>query len=270
MSAAPAAAAPASLHPLRQAAALAVRAVRGIRRQPPVFVPGMIFPLIFTAMNAAAFSRAPDLPRFPHVESFLAFLLPAVVLQGVLFGSTSAGTEIATDVADGFFDRLIASPVSRLSILIGRMAGGAVLGGVQVLWFVAVLMPFGATMTGGVRSLVVYVAAGMLVAVAMGGFHVAVGLRTGSAEAVQGTFPLVFILLFTSSAFFPRALMSGWYQQVAGLNPVSWMVEALRDLSTIGFSVHDAVVAVTVPVGIGVVSLTLSALALRRRVGGAG
>lgn len=259
---------PVAVDAVRQAAALAVRAIRGIRRQPPVVVPAMIFPLIFTAMNSAAFARATNLPGFPDVESFLAFLLPAAVLQGVIFGSTSAGTEIATDVADGFFDRLVASPVSRLSILVGRMAGGAVLGGLQVLWFVGALILFGASMAGGVRSLAVYVVVGMLTAVAIGGFHVAVGLRTGSAEAVQATFPLVFILLFTSSAFFPRDLMSGWYKSLAGVNPVSWLVEALRDLSTVGFSARDAFVAITVPVGIAVVSLTLAGLALRRRVRG--
>lgn len=268
---APAATVPAaagSLHPLRQAVALGIRAVRNIRRQPPVFVPAMVFPLIFTAMNASAFARATSLPRFPEVDSFLAFLLPAVVLQGVMFGSTSAGTEIATDVADGFFDRLVASPVSRVAILVGRMAGGAVLGAIQVLWFVGWLIPFGATMAGGPRSLAVFVVAGMLVAVAIGGFHVAVGLRTGSAEAVQGTFPLVFIALFTSSAFFPRQLMSGWYANLARVNPLTWMIEALRDLATVGFSAGDALVALAVPVGIGAVSLNLAMLALRRRLDG--
>jgi len=257
-----------AIQPLRQAASLAVRAIRNIRRQPPVFVPAMVFPLIFTAMNAAAFDRTTNLPGFPPVESFLAFLLPAAVLQGVIFGSTSAGTEVAADVADGFFDRLVSSPVSRLSILVGRMAGGAVLGGVQVLWFVAVLTPFGATMKAGLPGLAVFVLAGMLTAVAIGGFAVAVGLRTGSAEAVQGTFPLVFVLLFTSSAFFPRALMSGWYKSVAGYNPVSWLVEALRDLSIHGWSATDAAVALAVPIGIASVSLSVAARALRARVRG--
>lgn len=259
---------PRSLNPGRQAGWLALRAIRNIGRQPPVFVPAMVFPLIFTAMNAAAFERAASLPTFPEVESFLAFLLPAAVLQGVLFGSTSAGTEIATDVANGFFDRLVSTPVSRLSILAGRMAGGAVLGGIQALWFVAVLLPFGATMRGGPLALAVFVVAGMLTAIAIGGFAVAVGLRTGSAEAVQGTFPLVFILLFTSSAFFPRELMTGWYRDVAGYNPVSWLVEALRDLAVRGFSLEDALVAVAVPVAIGAVSMTTAAAALRRRVRG--
>lgn len=251
---------------VRQTLALAGRAVRNIARQPPVFIPSLIFPLIFTAMNAAAFERATNLPQFPEVESFLAFLLPAAVLQGVIFGSTNAGSELATDVANGFFDRLVSSPVSRLSILLGRMGGAALLGGVQVLWFVVVLVPFGATMTGGLPALAVFVVAGMLVAVAIGGFAVAVGLRTGSAEAVQGTFPLVFILLFTSSAFFPRELMTGWYRDVAGVNPVSWLVESLRDLSTVGFDAGAAATALSVPIGIGAVSLTMAGLALRHRL----
>ncbi len=256
------------LRPGHQAVALAMRSVRTIRRQPPVIVPSLVFPLIFTALNAAAFERATDLPRFPEVDSFLAFLLPAAVMQGVIFGSFNAGSEIATDISEGFFERLVASPVSRLSILFGRMGGAALLGGVQVVWFLAVLLPFGATMAGGVPALLVYVVAGMLMAWAIGGFAIALGLRTGSAEAVQGAFPLMFILLFTSSAFFPRELMTGFYQDIAGLNPVSWLVEALRDLSTVGFGFADAAVALGVPVGILAVSMTLALAALRRRVRG--
>lgn len=266
------AAAPAPAHPLsrplRQATALAVRSIRGVRRQVPVLFPALVFPLIFTAMNSAAFERATNLPQFPQVESFLAFLLPAAVMQGVIFGSLNAGSEIASDVAGGFFDRLVASPVSRLSILLGRLAGAGVLGIVQVVWFLAVLVPFGATMESGLVGVAVYLLAGSLTAMAIGGFAIALGLRTGSAEAVQAAFPLMFILLFTSSAFFPRELMTGWYQDVATYNPVSWLVEALRGLSTAGFDVGDAAVAVLVPVGIGVLSLSLALAALRRRVRG--
>lgn len=253
---------------VRQITTLGVRAVKNMFRQPPVFVPSLVFPLIFTAMNSAAFERATDLPEFPQVESFLAFLLPAAVMQGVIFGSLNSGSEIATDVANGFFDRLVGSPVSRLSILLGRMGGAAALAVVQVLWFVIILLPFGATMVGGLPSFGIFLVSGVLVAVAIGGFAVALGLRTGSAEAVQGAFPLVFILLFTSSAFFPRELMTGWYQDIATANPISWLVEALRDLATRGFSIEDALVALAVPVGIGVISFGLALGALRRRVRG--
>jgi ABC-2 type transport system permease protein len=249
-----------------QTLALSRRAVVGLIRQPQVVVPSLFFPLFFTALNSAAFERATNLPQFPDVDSFLDFLLPATILQGVIFGATSAGVEMATDVQNGFFDRLLTSPVSRISILIGRLAGGATLGGVQALVFVAVLLPFGASVKGGVLGLLVLILVGMLLGLGIGGFGVAMGLRTGSAEAVQGSFPLLFVLMFTSSAFFPRELMTGWYQDVAGINPISWMVEGLRELVTEDFSVEPAARAVLIAASLGVATVTLSLGQLRRRL----
>ena len=59
----------------------------------------------------------------------------------------------------------------------------------------------------------------MVMAIAIGGVTAAIGVRTGSQETVQNTFPLIFILLFLSSAFFPTELMSGWYQLMAEAEP---------------------------------------------------
>lgn len=255
---------------LRQAAVLARRAVVGVARQPQVIVPSFLFPLIFTSINSAAFERATRLPQFPAVESFLAFLLPATVIQGALFGSISAGNDIARDVETGFFDRLVTSPVSRIAILLGRLAGGGVLAAAQACVFMAVFVPVGATLEGGILAFLVIVATASTVAMAVGGFAIALGLRTGSAEAVQGAFPLIFITLFTSSAFFPRELMTGWYRDVATYNPVSWLVEGLRHLAISGFDAGEAATALGVAAGLGTVSLTVALAQLRWRVRGAG
>ena len=121
-----------------------------------------------------------------------------------------------------------------LPLLLGRLAGGAIFGAVQAAVFVAVLWPFGAEVRAGVPGFVVLVLAGMLVAYAVGALMSSVALRTGSAEAVQGSFPLLFILLFLSSAFFPRETMSGAYRTIADVNPVSHMVEGQRALAVSG------------------------------------
>ena len=96
---------------------------------------------MLAAVNAAAFNRSTTLSGFPEVDSFLDFLLPAVIMQGVLFGGVAGGNELAVDIEDGFFERLMASPVWRPSILVGRLAGSAVLGGFQAVFFTALLTP---------------------------------------------------------------------------------------------------------------------------------
>jgi ABC-2 type transport system permease protein len=175
---------------------------------------------------------------------------------------------MAIDIQDGFFDRLVASPVSRSAILLGRLAGAAALGAIQALAFIGIFAIFGASVKGGIPALVAMVLIAMVLAVALGGFSLTLALRTGSSEAVQAAFPVFFIFLFVSSAFFPRQLMHGWFRSVANINPLSWLVESLRHLVITGFSVGEAGKAVAVAVGLAAVSLSLASTSLRRRVAG--
>lgn len=247
-------------------AALARRSTLAIVRQPALVFPSIVFPLFFAALSNSSFGRATRLPGFPEVSSFLQFSLAGTVTQGVLFGSVTGAAALATDIQDGFFDRLLASPTSRTGILLGRLAGGALFGAVQAAVFVAVLWPFGAEVRAGLPGFVVLVLAGMLVAYAVGALMSSVALRTGSAEAVQGSFPLLFILLFLSSAFFPRETMSGVYRTIADLNPVSHMVEGQRALAVDGWSLSAAARALLVPATLGAVGTALALATLRRRL----
>lgn len=245
---------------------LSRRSLVGTLRQPSSWIPPIVFPMIFAALNSAAFARSISLPGFPKVDSFLDFMLATTILQGVMFGTMIGGTNMAMDIQDGFFDRLVASPVSRSAILIGRLAGGAALAALQAVAFIGIFTLFGASVKGGLPSIITLVVIAMVLGVALGGFPLTLALRTGSSEAVQATFPILFIFLFVSSAFFPRQLMHGWYQSVAGINPLSWMVESLRRQVIVDFSIADAAEALAIAAAIGVLSLSLASTALRSRL----
>ena len=180
--------------------ALSYRAVLGVIRQPQVWMPSMFFPLFFAALNTAALGRSTGLPGFPAADSFLDFMLPATLVQGVLFGGVSASSEVAQDIESGFFERLIAAPTARVAILLGRLAGAAFLGAAQAVLFLAVFALFGAQVKAGIGGILVLIVVGALMALSIGSVGAAMALRTGSVEAVQGSFPLVFITLFLSSA----------------------------------------------------------------------
>ena len=197
-------------------------------RQPTSFVPAMFFPLFFMALSSSAFERSTGLPGFPPVDSFLQFLVTTTVIQGALFGSIAAGSGMATDIEGGFFERLIASPVTRTSILVGRVAGAALLGFVQAWFFFGVASIFGMRSESGLLGLFMVSIVSSIVAAGMGSISVAFALKTGSTEAVQGSFPLIFSFMFLSSAFFPRNLMNGWFQGAATINPLSHLIEGLR------------------------------------------
>jgi ABC-2 type transport system permease protein len=129
----------------------------------------------------------------------------------------------------GFTDRLLAAPISRFAIVLGRLAGTAVLGALSALWFIVVGLVFGARIEEGVPGVLVMVFLVVLSAVAFGGLGAAIALRAGRASVVQGLFPLVFVILFLSSAFFPANLMLEPAASAADYNPLSFIVEAIRE-----------------------------------------
>jgi len=223
-----------------QARALALRSILGTLRQPQVWLPGLLFPMFIAAVNTSTMGRAVNIPGFPQVDSLLDFLLPASITQSVLFGGLTAGSDTATDIQTGFFDRLLASPVSRTSILVGRLAGASVTGAFQAIVFMAVYGIFGVRLAGGPLAGLLLVAYAMVLALVIGGFAAMLALRTGSAEAVQNVFPLTFIGLFISSAFFPTEVMSGIYRSLAERNPVTWMVDGMRHQVIVGLDWSEA------------------------------
>ncbi len=248
----------------RQIVAMSRRSIMAIVRQPALVIPSLIFPLFFAALGTSSFGKATMLPGFPKVDSFLDFSLAGSIAQGVLFGSVTGGAALATDIEEGFFDRLLASPTSRVSILIGRLAGAAAFGAFQTLFFIVVLLPFGVRIHSGVLGTLIMVASGALAGMAIGGFTAALGLKTGSSEAVQSSFPLLFIAMFFSSAFFPRETMTGIYRTIADSNPISYLVEGLRGLTIEGLTLANVAKSLLIPIGIGIVSI---AIALRTLAG---
>lgn len=251
---------------LDQARALARRSIIGTLRQPQVWVPGLLFPMFIAAVNTSTMGRSTSIPGFPEVDSLLDFLLPASITQSVLFGGLSAGTDTATDIQTGFFDRLLASPVSRTSILVGRLAGSAVTGAVQAIVFIAVYGIFGVRIAGGLPAIVLLLAYAMVVALVIGGFAAMLALRTGSAEAVQNAFPLTFISLFVSSAFFPTELMKGVYKSIAIRNPVTWMVDGMRHQVIVGLDWSEAATSLAVAAALAALAIFGANAALRSRL----
>lgn len=251
---------------VRPSIALAVRSFTGMLRQPQSFVPGLVFPLFFTAVNAAALDRARGLDGFPEVDSYVSFLLAATLMQGVMFSATVAGNDVALDIQYGFFDRLVSSPVPRLTLLLGPLAGTGAYGVVLAMVFIAVLVVFGASVQAGVAGVVVIALAAGIFSVAIGAFAMAIGFRKGSVEEVNGYFPIFFTLVFLSSAFFPPELTGGWFEVVAGINPVSWIINGLRHLVIVGWDTSGALSALGTAAGLAAVLVAVASRSLRARL----
>jgi len=111
---------------------------------------------------------------------------------------------------------------------------------------------------GGVVAALALIVIAAFLAVAIGGFSLAVAIRTGSSEATQAMFPLTFVIIFVSSAFFPTGLMTGWYQEVAEVNPFTLIVNPARQIALSGFDWGDFGQAMFWIAAVSFVSLGLS------------
>jgi ABC-2 type transport system permease protein len=216
--------------PVRQTLALARRSIVGRLRQPAVLAPSILFPLFFCALSASTFSRIKDAPGFPKADSFLQFAVAGAIIQAMFFGATSSAADLATDIDQGFWERLIASPVRRSSIVLGRLASATVLGAFQAALFLVIFAIAGVRIRSGPFGALAIVISATLIALAIASVMAMFAIRSGSPEVVQGAFPLVFMLMFLSSTFMPRQLMHGWFHTVASLNPVSYLAEGMRSL----------------------------------------
>ena len=125
----------------------------------------------------------------------------------------------------------------------------------------------GLSLKGGVAGVLTMAAGGTILALAVGALMSAMAIKTGSSEAVQGAFPLLFIAMFFSSAFFPKETMSGLYKTLAYINPISYLVEGFRDLTIDGFSASAVVRAVVIPAILAMVAVVLALWALTSRLG---
>jgi ABC-2 type transport system permease protein len=246
--------------------ALARRTLRGALRRPQFLAPLVIFPSLFLAINTGGLHRTTDLPGFPQVGGFLDFQLAAAMTQSLLLGGVAQGIGTALEIEGGFFDRLVASPIPRVSIVFGRIIAGAVIAFFQVLYFVIVGVVFGASIEGGVPGLLLVFAIGVLAGTGFAALGVVIALRAKNASTVQGIFPLVFVVLFVSSAFFPRALLSHPADWFATYNPLSYIADGLRDPIISPVSAAPVLEGLAAAAGITAAFVALAVVALRGRL----
>lgn len=251
---------------LRVVWALGKRSVRQTFRRPQLVAPILVFPSLLLAVQTGGAAGAVNLPGFPNVNGFLDFMLAGAMLQSCLLAGNSGGIALAVDLEMGFTDRLFSAPISRYAIVLGRLAGTAVLGVLTAIWFIAVGLIFGVEFEQGLVGMALMVVFVSLSAVAFGALSSAIALYTGQASVVQGLFPIVFVILFLSSAFFPADLMLEPASTVAAYNPVSFIVEGVRDQVIGGVDAEVLAETVGAIALVGLVSFALSALALRRRL----
>jgi ABC-2 type transport system permease protein len=251
---------------LPQIATLGRRAVIRTARQPANVVFPLIFPMLLLAVNAGGLKAATNLPGFP-TNSFLAFALAVPFVQGALLATINANVEFARDIQTGFLNRLALTPVRSLVLLFGQLGGLMTIALVQAVFYLAVGLAFGVRLESGIGGAALLLVLEAVIALAFAAFGSWAALRTGSTEAVQGLFPVFFVFLFLSSMNMPRNLIEAdWFRWVATVNPVSYLIEAVRSLVIEGWNWEAIGLGFAVAGGMSVIGFALAARALWTRL----
>jgi ABC-2 type transport system permease protein len=245
---------------------LARRSVIRQARQPANVLAPILFPLGLLAVNSGGLEPATHLPGFP-TDSFVAFALAIPFMQGALFATMNAGTDLARDIQTGFLSRLSLTPMTGPALVVGQLAGVALVALVQSVVYVVVGVIVGVDYAAGVGGVFVLLVLAVVIAIAFGAFGAYMALRTGSGESVQGFFPVLFVFLIISSMNFPRNLIEAdWFRWAANVNPVSYLIEGIRSLIIDGWNADAVLLAFAVSALMTAGALAISASALKKRM----
>jgi ABC-2 type transport system permease protein len=245
---------------------LARRSVVHTARQPAAIVFPLLFPMLLLAVNSGGLRAETHLPGFP-TKSFVAFALAVPFIQGALFATMNAGTDLARDVETGFLSRLSLTPLRGAALLAGQLGGVVALGVIQACFYLLVGLAVGVRPAAGIGGVAVLLVFAAMIALAFGSIGAWAALRTGSPEAVQSLFPVFFVFLFISSMNIPRNLIgTTWFRYAATGNPVSYLLECVRSLIITGWNGEALALGFAIVTIIAVAGLSLAAYTLPRRL----
>jgi ABC-type multidrug transport system permease subunit len=207
-------------------AALVRRAANELIRVPGAAIPGVLAPTIFFLGLTSVFGHLTLLPGF-GTNRYQSFLIPVSLLQGAGFTGAATGVNLARDIEQGWFDRLLVSPAPRPVLLAGLVISASLRSLIPATVLIVVGLALGAQWPGiGGLAIAILVVMGMGTLAALWGCSLALKFKSQSAAPLMQAG--MFVLILTTTAYAPLALLSGWLHTVAKYNPATQIVEAAR------------------------------------------
>ena len=207
--------------------AVAKRSLVLIPRTPSTFFPSLIMPVFLTISFAGAFSGIVKLPGFP-ADSSLSWFIPMTTIQGAAFAGITTGMGVARDFETGFYDRFLASPASRASLLGGPLLAAMFRGLLPLTLLLIITVVTGTDVPGGPLGIAALAVTALGVALMGGAWSTGVALRSKSMQAVPLIQTGMFVGFFLSTAQMPINLLTGWLHTVARGNPMTNILQLAR------------------------------------------
>src|SRR5438445_9323808 len=210
------------------------RSLKKLVRNPILLFFSLLQPVIFLLLFTQLFNRFSSIPGFASTgtTSYVTFAIAGIVLQNAFSSAFQSGTAVVDDVKSGYLEKMLATPVSRPAILLGRLLTDSFRVVVQSSIILGLgVLAFGVFPETGILGLLLILAIIAFFGLAWAGISLALGLKTKSAESVFGIAGfLTFPLLFMSTALSPQNFLPDWMKTVSKYNPVSITVDAVRSL----------------------------------------
>jgi ABC-type multidrug transport system permease subunit len=241
------------------------RSLNEVLRVRGALLPATVAPVVFMLGITGQFGRLTGLEGFP-TDSYISWIVPLSCMQGAGFAGAATGSNLARDIEQGWFDRLLVSPVPRPLLVVGPILGAITRSLVPATVVLIVGLLIGADLTGGVVGLLAlyFACAAFCACAALWGIFMAVTFRTQQAGPLmqQG----VFLAVFLSTAYTPEVLLQGWLADVAPYNPITYVLEMARQATVVGLepSLEHTLPGLAALAGLGAALGTLAMLGLRR------
>ncbi len=234
-------------------------------RTPAAVIPGVIISGFFLLVYNASLGNASNFLPGLAGKSYLAFILPVSIVSSALSGAGAAGQAIVRDIESGYFDKLLLTPISRGALLLGTIIAGAIILGLQTAVVMLIGLLMGLQPETGFVGIAAVMGLALLLGTGFSGFTVGIALRTGNAAATQGGSFLFFPLTFLTATFVPVSLLSGWIKTAAALNPITYLLEAMRSLLLTGWEADVLLKGLLACLILGAVMFAFALSGLRSR-----
>jgi ABC-2 type transport system permease protein len=212
---------------------MVVRQARNLMREPIWIALLLIQPMIWLLLYGQLFSRVPSLRG--GASTYVEFLLPGIVVMNAFFGGTWAGMSMIADLDRNVVSRFLATPVSRISIVLSQVMRAGLTAAIQALVILLVGLVLGVRVHAGVGGWIVVLVMGALVAMVFAGVSNAIALLVRNEATMIAAANFVGLpLVFLSATLIQKSVMPDWMSSLSRFNPVNWGVEATRDVVVVG------------------------------------
>ena len=258
-------------HYKQEVLALTMRWVRRLSREKFSMLFTLVQPMLFWLIFfGSLFQQAAKMPLLENAPNYMSFLAGGVVVMTVLNNGLAGGVDLLFDKENGFLERMMSTPIHRTSVILSRYLFVMAITSMQILVILGIAFLFGVEPVTKLPGIALILVIGMLFGIGLTAISMAMAFSVkshGDFFSMLGFLSLP--MIFLSSALVPLSAMPGWMQALAFLNPMTWVIDAVRPLIITGWetAIPQVALALMILVIFDAICLYGGAKAFRRAIG---